>query len=80
LAWGWDDGGLTKVKFWAVPLMLVLVLLFVYGCASAPTAWEQKCFDTQTNNVLRPVMVTNVVPSTVTNTVVVMQAIRLVHS
>ena len=48
---------MTKVKCWAVPLLLVVVLLLVCGCASAPRAWEQKFFDIQTSTLPRVVVV-----------------------
>jgi hypothetical protein len=44
LGGAWDDGGMMKLKGWAMPLVLVL-LGFLSGCASAPTSWEQKFFD-----------------------------------
>jgi hypothetical protein len=62
---------MIKLKVFAGSL-LGFSLLFLSGCASAPTAWEQKFFDIQTNSVPRLVVVTNVVPSTVTNTGVVL--------
>jgi hypothetical protein len=46
------------------------VLLFA-GCASAPTKFDQRFFDIQTNTLPRVVVVTNVVPSFATNMVTV---------
>jgi hypothetical protein len=44
------------------PLFLLLSLVLITGCASAPTRLEQKLFDIRTNQLPSVVLVTNIVP------------------
>jgi hypothetical protein len=57
-----------------------VVLLFVSGGASAPSARAERLFDSQTNSLPRVVVVTKVVPTTIPNTIVGMQTNRVTES
>ncbi len=65
---------MKNLSKWA--LVAVGVAVMLAGCASAPTAFERKFYDIETNRVERLVVVTNVVPVYVTNVAVVVETNR----